>query len=172
MLWYKPPNNKELVDYAFFRVFEEISLSKTFVLIGYFNHPNISWRDGREARKPRRFLEFMDDNCLDCVHQYMLETNWLESSFAEKGLKVLVNKLSKSQRSALTTKNANIHTRLHEEEHHQMIEGGDPCPLLNTSEIHLECWVLFWASQHKKGMDIVEWVQRRATKATKLLEHL
>lgn len=75
MLWYKPPNNKELVDDAFFRVLKEISVSQAFVLIGYFNYPNVSWRDGREARKPGRFLEFMDDNCLDCVHQYMLGTN-------------------------------------------------------------------------------------------------
>lgn len=49
MLWYKPPNHKELVDDAFFRVLEEISLSQTFVLTG---HPNICWRDGREERKP------------------------------------------------------------------------------------------------------------------------
>ncbi|TRZ18724.1 hypothetical protein HGM15179_008407 [Zosterops borbonicus] len=37
-----------------------------------------------------------------------------------------------------------------------MTEGGDPCPLLNTVETHLECWVLFWASQHKKDMDILD----------------
>lgn len=96
MLWYTPPNHKELVDDAFFRVLEEILLSQAFVLMGDLNHPNICWKDGRAERKPRRFLEFINDSYLECVHQYMLGSNWLESSFAEKDLKVFVDKLSKS----------------------------------------------------------------------------
>ncbi|KAK4832189.1 hypothetical protein QYF61_020969 [Mycteria americana] len=37
---------------------------------------------------------------------------------------------------------------------------------------HLECWVQLWAPQYKRGTDILERVQQRATKMMKGLEHL
>ena len=37
---------------------------------------------------------------------------------------------------------------------------------------HLECWVRFWAPQHKRDMDIMQRVQQRPTKMMKGLEHL
>ncbi|KAJ7410695.1 hypothetical protein BTVI_52673 [Pitangus sulphuratus] len=37
---------------------------------------------------------------------------------------------------------------------------------------HLEYCIKLWGTQHRKDMDLLEWVQRRATKRIKGLEHL
>lgn len=59
-----------------------------------------------------------------------------------------------------------------EEEHCQHVKGGHPAPLLNPGEMDLESCVHFWASQGKREMELLKWVQQRGTKMMKGLEHL
>ncbi|KAK4827787.1 hypothetical protein QYF61_021740 [Mycteria americana] len=82
-------------------------------------------------------------------------------------LRVLMDrKVNKSQRCALAAKKASAILG-HIGQCCQQVEGGDPSPLLSTGETLLECWVQFWAPQYKRDMDILERVQRRATKMVK-----
>jgi len=50
--------------------------------------------------------------------------------------------------------------------------AGDPSPLFRPGEIHLECWVQFWAPQYKKDMDMLETDSRRGYQAGGELEHV
>ena len=64
-VYYRPSDQEEEVDEAFYKQLQAVSQSQSLVLMGDFNHPDISWEDHTARQtQSKRFLQSIDDNFL------------------------------------------------------------------------------------------------------------
>jgi len=61
---------------------------------------------------------------------------------------------------------------LHQEKHGQQIKGGHSPLYSALGRPHLESCNQLWSPQHRKDMDLLDGIQRGATKMIRVMEHL
>jgi len=106
-------------------------------------------------------------------YQYRLEDEGIDSSPAEKDLQVLVDKkLDKSRQCVLAAQKTNHNLGCIKRSMTSRSREGI-LPLCSTLvRPLLEFCIQLWSPQHKKDMELLERVQRKATKKIRRLEHL
>ena len=115
-------------------------------------------REPHEAQQKQ--LQVLHSEWDNLVHKHRMGNNPLQSSSAEKALGILVdNKLTMGQQCTL-----------HGKDHQQWVQGGDPFALYATCETTSGAMsVQSWAPQCKKGVDILEEAQHRATEVVRAI---
>jgi len=64
-VYYRPPDQEDEADEAFYKQLKVASQSQALVLMGDFNYPDICWEDYTARHtQTRRFLQSIDDNFL------------------------------------------------------------------------------------------------------------
>jgi len=143
--------------------FRRFNKAKCKVLPVGWGNPRYQYRlgnKGMERSPAKKDLGFLGDE-------------WMESSPAKKNLGVLGNeKLDMSQQCELAAQVAN--RMLHCMKRSVASRSREVVLPLCSALVrpHLQYCVELWSPLHKKDMELLEWVQKRATKIIRGLEHL